>query len=291
MGMIGETVYLNGHFLPLPEARISPLDRGFLFADGVYEVIPVYSRRPFRVEQHLERLDLSLKGIRLENPCVRDEWRHIVQQLTDAAPWQDQGVYLQVTRGVDSKRDHPFPTKVVPTVFGMTMPLITPSAEALARGVSAMTAADTRWARCDLKTTALLANVLLRQEGAEVGHVETILLREGYLTEGTVSSVLIVQQGTLVAPPASSFILPGVTCEVVLELARRNGLATSIRPIAEGALREAEEIWITSSTKEVLAVTELDGRLVGKGEPGPLCRQMQAWYQNYKDTVMRHGAE
>ncbi|OQA31881.1 MAG: D-alanine aminotransferase [Betaproteobacteria bacterium ADurb.Bin341] len=289
--MIGETVYLNGRFLPLPEARISPLDRGFLFGDGVYEVIPVYSRHPFRAEQHLERFALSMAGIRLQNPHLRDGWLEILRRLIDAAPWQDQGVYLQVTRGVDNKRDHPFPAEVVPTVFGMTMPLITPSAEALARGVSAMTATDTRWARCDLKTTALLANVLLRQEGADAGHAETILLREGYLTEGTVSSVLIVQQGTLVAPPASQFILPGVTCEVVLELARRNGLATSIRPIAEGALREAEEIWITSSTKEVLAVTELDGRLVGKGEPGPLCRQMQDWYQKYKNTVMRHGAE
>lgn len=289
--MIGETVYLNGHFLPLPEARISPLDRGFLFADGVYEVIPVYSRRPFRVEQHLERFDLSLKGIRLENPHAQDEWLEIVRHLTEAAPWPDQGVYLQVTRGEDNKRDHPFPAKVVPTVFGMTMPLITPPTEVLARGVSAVTAVDTRWARCDLKTTALLANVLLRQEGADAGHAETILLREGHLTEGTVSSVLIVQQGMLVAPPASQFILPGVTCEVVLELARRNGVAVSIRPIAEGDLREAEEIWITSSTKEVLAVTELDSRAVGKGEPGPLCRQMQAWYQKYKNTVMRHGTE
>ncbi len=289
--MIGETVYLNGRFLPLPEARISPLDRGFLFADGVYEVIPVYSRRPFRLKQHLERFDLSLKGIRLENPHAQDEWLEIVRQLTEAAPWPDQGVYLQVTRGVDDKRDHTFPAKVVPTVFGMTMPLITPSAEVLARGVSAVTAVDTRWARCDLKAIALLANVLLRQQGADAGHAETILLREGYLTEGTVSSVLIAQQGMLVAPPASQFILPGVTCEVVLELARRNGVAVSIRPITEGDLRQAEEIWITSSTKEVLAVTELDGRRVGKGEPGPLCRQMQAWYQEYKNTVMRYGTE
>jgi len=287
--MIGKTLYLNGCFQPLLEARISPLDRGFLFGDGVYEIIPVYSRRPFRAEQHLERFALSLAGIRIEDPHSRHEWLDIIERLIAEATWQDQGVYLQVTRGVDRKRDHPFPAKVVPTVFGMTMPLVTPTAAVFEQGVSAITASDTRWSRCDLKSTALLANVLLRQESADGGHAETILLRDGYLTEGSTSSVLMVQQGTLIAPPASNFILPGITCEVVLELACQHNLPVSHRPITEAELRSADEILLTSSTKEVLAVTQLDGKPVGNGQVGSVTRQLQTWYQGFKSTVMRHG--
>lgn len=287
--MFGETVYLNGHFLPLAQAHISPVDRGFLFGDGVYEVIPAYSRHPFRLDEHLARFGQSLEGIRLADPHPLETWQRIVQALIAAAPWEDQGIYLQVTRGVDDKRDHPFPEKVTPTVFGMTMPLVTPSAETRHRGVSALTAQDTRWARCDLKTTALLANVLLRQASADAACAETILLRDGFLTEGSSSSILVIRQGTLFAPPASPLILPGVTCEVVLELAARHGLPAVIQPIPEAELRAADEIWLTSSTKEVLAVTRLDGQPVGDGTPGPLGRQMWTWYQDFKNTVMRHG--
>ncbi|MBS1196306.1 MAG: D-amino acid aminotransferase [Proteobacteria bacterium] len=287
--MIGKTIYLNGRFQPLLEARISPLDRGFLFGDGVYEIIPVYSHRPFRAEQHLERFALSLAGIRLDDPLSRGEWLDIISYLVTEAAWEDQGVYLQVTRGVDRKRDHPFPAKVVPTVFGMTMPLAAPPATLLEQGVSAITAQDTRWSRCDLKSTALLANVLLRQESADGGHAETILLRDGYLTEGSTSSVLIVQQGTLIAPPASNFILPGITSEVILELASQNNLPMAHRPVTEAELRSADEILLTSSTKEVLAVTQLDGKPVGDGQVGSVTRQLQTWYQGFKSTVMRHG--
>lgn len=287
--MIGKTIYLNGRFQPLLEARISPLDRGFLFGDGVYEIIPVYSRRPFRASQHLERLSQSLAGIRIDEPHSANEWQDIISCLVAEAPWEDQGVYLQVTRGVDRKRDHPFPAKVVPTVFGMTMPLVAPTTALLEQGVSAITAADTRWTRCDLKSTALLANVLLRQESADGGHAETILLRDGHLTEGSCSSVLIVQQGTLIAPPASNFILPGITCEVILELASQHNLPMAIRPVTEAELRQADEILITSSTKEVMAVTKLDGTPVGDGQVGTITRQLQTWYQGFKSTVMRHG--
>jgi len=287
MQYIGDIVHLNGTLLPLAEAKISPLDRGFLFGDGVYEVVPVYSRRPFRLEQHLGRLQQSLDGIGLDNPHTGDGWRTIVNALVTANPWDDQGIYLQVTRGADVKRDHPFPTVVTPTVFGMSMPLVMPAAEVRERGITAITAEDTRWSRCDLKTTSLLANVLLRQQSVDAEAGETILLRDGFLTEGSAASVLIVSQGVLVAPPPSRLILPGVTYDVVLELAIQHGVLLEVRPIAEEELRTAEEIWLLSSTKEVLAVTRLDDRPVGVGLPGPLGKQMWQWYQAYKNTVMR----
>ena len=287
--MIGAIVYLDGHFLSLAEARISPMDRGFLFGDGAYEVIPAYSRRPFRLSEHLERFRLSLSGIGLDDPHSTEEWQNIVVSLAASAEWADQGIYLHVSRGVDCKRDHPFPAKPVPTIFAMTMPLLTPSPALRASGVSAITAPDTRWTHCNLKTTALLANVLLRQESAEAGCAETVLLREGFLTEGSTSSVLLVRNQTVLAPPPGDFVLPGVTCDVVFELARQNGLATAIRPLSENELRTADEIWLTSSTKEVLAVTHLDGQPVGQGKPGPLCQKMSSWYQDFKNEVMRHG--
>lgn len=287
--MTGTTVYLNGRFLPLTEARISPLDRGFLFGDGVYEVIPVYSRRPFRLAEHLARFRRSLAGIGLPEPLTGEQWQHIVYALIDKAEWLDQGIYLHVTRGADSTRDHPFPQKCVPTVFAMAMPLPTPSEALRAAGVPAMTASDSRWAHCDLKTTALLANVLLRQRSVEAGCAETILLRDGFLTEASAASVLLIRSDTLLAPPAGDFVLPGVTSEVVFELAQQNGLRTALRPLSEQELRTADEIWLTSSTKEVLAVTSLDGQPVGTGCPGPWNRKMSSWYQEFKDRVMRHG--
>lgn len=289
MQYLGDTAFLNGQLVALAEARISPLDRGFLFGDGVYEVVPVYSRRPFRLEQHLARLQQSLDGIRLANPHDAAGWHAIVAGLVAANPWDDRGIYLQVTRGADQKRDHPFPAVVTPTVFGLSMPLVMPSAEVRERGIAAITAVDTRWSRCDLKTTSLLANVLLRQQSVDAGAGETILLRDGWLTEGSASSVVIVKDGTLIAPPQSPLILPGVTYDVVLELASQHGLPHAVRPIAEAELRTADEIWVLSSTKEVLAVTTLDGQAIGTGAPGPLGRQMWQWYQTFKNTVMRGG--
>ena len=293
MQFIGDTVHLNGQTLALAEARISPLDRGFLFGDSIYEVVPVYSRRPFRLSQHLARLQQSLDGIQLANPHDVAGWTRIVESLIAANPWDDQGIYLQVTRGTDVKRDHAIPAGLTPTVFGMSMPLLMPTREARARGIAAVTAEDTRWARCDLKSTSLLANVLLRQESASANGAETILLRDGWLTEGSASSVLIVHQGVIVAPPPSRLILPGVTYDVVLELAKQHNLPCEIRPIAATELYTADEVWVLSSTKEVMSVTTLDGHPVGHGDtrglPGPLGQKMWAYYQSFKNEVMRGG--
>ena len=286
-------VYLNGRFLPLAEAHISPLDRGFLFGDGVYEVIPVYSRRPFRIEEHLRRLQTSLDGIRLANPYSLGEWQRLIGEMIRLSDWDDQGVYLQVTRGAATAmplRDHPFPQpEPEPTVFMLPGPLVTPSAAVLAAGATAVTRADNRWLRCDLKTTSLLANVLLRQEAVDAGCTETLLLRDGYLSEGSASNIFIVKDGLLLAPPKSNLMLPGVTYDVVLELAAANGVPSEVRPITEAELRAADEVWMTSSTKEVLAITMLDGQPVGTGRPGPLAQRMHALYQQFKNEVMRRA--
>ncbi|TLS16995.1 MAG: D-amino acid aminotransferase [Betaproteobacteria bacterium] len=282
--------YLNGNYLPLDEARISPMDRGFLFGDGAYEVIPVYSRRPFRLQQHLERLERTLAALQLANPLSKEQWAEVVQRLVDDHGSEDQGVYLQVTRGAAPVRDQAFPRPAVaPTVFAYADRLPTPSAELLATGGTALTAEDFRWLRCDLKTVSLVANVLLRQLSAAAGCTETILLRDGLVMEGSASNVLVVQDGVILAPPKSNLILPGVTYDVVLELAAANGIPTQVRPVAEAELRSADEVWVTSSTKEVLPITRIDDAPVADGRPGPLAARMNALYQDFKNQVMRRA--
>lgn len=282
--------YLNGNYLPLDEARISPMDRGFLFGDGAYEVIPVYSRRPFRLQQHLERLERTLAALQLTNPLSKEQWAEVVQRLVDDHGSEDQGVYLQVTRGAAPVRDQAFPRPAVtPTVFAYADRLPTPSAELLATGGTALTAEDFRWLRCDLKTVSLVANVLLRQLSAAAGCTETILLRDGLVMEGSASNVLVVQDGVILAPPKSNLILPGVTYDVVLELAAANGIPTQVRPVAEAELRGADEVWVTSSTKEVLPITRIDDAPVADGRPGPLAARMNALYQDFKNQVMRRA--
>ncbi|MGE4448620.1 MAG: D-amino acid aminotransferase [Azospira sp.] len=282
--------YLNGNYLPLDEARISPMDRGFLFGDGAYEVIPVYSRRPFRLQQHLERLERTLAALQLANPLSKEQWAEVVQRLVDDHGSEDQGVYLQVTRGAAPVRDQAFPRPAVaPTVFAYADRLPTPSAELLATGGTALTAEDFRWLRCDLKTVSLVANVLLRQLSAAAGCTETILLRDGLVMEGSASNVLVVQDGVILAPPKSNLILPGVTYDVVLELAAANGIPTQVRPVAEAELRGADEVWVTSSTKEVLPITRIDDAPVADGRPGPLAARMNALYQDFKNQVMRRA--
>jgi D-alanine transaminase len=287
---MADWVYLNGDYLPLAEARIPVLDRGFIFGDGVYEVIPVYDRRPFRIEHHLARLQYSLDGIRLANPHSDAEWATLIAPVVAQAEWADQGIYLQVTRGV-APRDHAFPKAVRPTVFIMAMALTAPPAEVVENGVAAITAQDNRWQRCDLKATSLLANVLLRQLSVDQGCAETILIRDGLLTEGSASSIFVVKDCVILAPPHSSLVLPGITYDVVVDLAGQEGLPLEQRAIPEAELRNANEIWLTSSTKEVTAVTRLDGQPVGDGRPGPLFRRIHAAYQTYKHQVMRgrHG--
>jgi D-alanine transaminase len=287
------TAYLNGQFLPLSEARISPLDRGFLFADGGYEAIPVYSRHPFRLDEHLRRLQITLDGIRLVNPHSIEQWRAIILRLIAAADFDDQTVYLQVTRGADSKRDQPFPQGVAPTVFLFTAPLISPTAAQRESGVGAITTVDIRWGRCDLKSVALLANVLARQLAVDAGCSEAIMLRDGFLTEGSSTNIFCVKDGVILTPAKDCRILPGITYDVVLELAVRHGAAHEVRDVSEAELRCADELWMTSSTKEVLAIVTLDGKPVGHGaqagKPGPLTRQMHAWYVAYRDEVMRYA--
>jgi len=290
---VADPVYLNGRFLPLVGAGVSPLDRGFLYGDGVYEVLPVYSRRPFRIDEHLKRLQATLDGIRLANPLAVDGWKAVVSRLVAEAPWEDQSVYLQVTRGADDKRDHAFPPATVPpTVFAFASPLVTPSAEVRARGVGAITVPDLRWARCDLKVVSLLANVLARQQAVEQGCAEALLIRDGYVKEGAASNIFVVRDGVLLAPPKTQLMLPGITYDVILELAESHGQPLEIREIGEAELRAADEVWMTSSTKEILAITTLDGAPVGSGpnagKPGPLGERMWQWYQEFKNTVMRN---
>ena len=285
------TAYLNGQFLPLADARISPLDRGFLFADGGYEFIPVYSRHPFRIDEHLRRLQATLDGIKLPNPHSVEAWKKIILRIIAETEFEDQSIYIQITRGADDKRDMPFPHDVSPTVFVFSSPLLSPSLAQRESGVATITADDLRWGRCDLKSLALLANVLLRQQAIEAGCVETVMLRDGFLTEGTASNIFCVRQGVILAPPKDRHMLPGITYDVVLELAARHGAAHAVRPISEAELRSADELWMTSSTKEVLAITTLDGQAVGhgasRGKPGPITRQMHAWYSAFRDEVMR----
>ena len=284
------TAYVDGAFLPLAEARVSPMDRGFLFGDGAYEVIPVYSRRAFRLDEHVARLANTLAAMRLANPHSADEWKAIILEIVARNPWDDQSVYLQVTRGADTKRNHAFPgPEVKPTVFLMSEPLITPSAEQLASGIAAVSAADIRWLRCDLKTVSMLANCLLRQHAIDHGCMETVLFRDSFLTEGAASSIFVCKDGVLLVPPKSHLMLPGITYDVVLELARSHGMKHEVREVLEAEVRSADELWMTSSTKEVLPITSLDGRAVGDGKPGPMGRQMYAWYQDFKNTVMRNG--
>ena len=280
------SVYLNGHFMPLADAKVPALDRGFVFGDGVYELVPVYSRKPFRLEEHLRRLQHSLDGIRLANPHGVARWRELIEQLIALQEFDDQSVYLQITRGV-APRDHAFPPGVPPTVFMFAQPLVSATGAQKAAGVCAITAPDIRWGRCDIKAISLLANVLTRQQAVDAGCAETVMLRDGFLSEGAASNIFVVKNGVLLAPPPSNLILTGITYDVVLELAAAHGIPAELRAISEAELRSADELWMTSSTKEIMPIVKLDGVPVGAGVPGPLARQMDALYQDFKRQVMR----
>jgi D-alanine transaminase len=286
---MSDIAYLNGEFLPLDQARVSVLDRGFIFGDGVYEVIPAYSRRPFRLPEHLQRLRHSLDATRLANPMTDAEWTRLIHELVARHAGEDQSVYLQVTRGV-AKRDHAFPKEAKPTVFMMSSPLVTPARELVDTGVPCITATDFRWLKCDVKSVSLLANCLLRQSAAEAGATEVILFRDGCLTEASASNVFVVRKGKLLAPPKNHLILPGITYDVVLELAAAGGIAVELRAIPEHEVRSADELWVTSSSKEVLAVSTLDGKPVGNGRPGPMFKTVYQAFQEFKRKVMRAAA-
>lgn len=278
-----QLVYLNGEYLPPDRAKVSAFDRGFIFGDGVYEVIPVFGKRFFRLPHHLSRLERSLEQVHLRNPLSRSEWEHVFKCLSGACDAPDQSIYLQVTRGV-APRDHAFPTNVQPTVFAYAQPLKTPAPEVLSQGVVAVTASDNRWLRCDIKSIALLPNTLLRQQAIDRGAVEAILIRDGTVTEGAASNVFIVRSGIVYTPPHGPFILPGITRDLVLELARANGIDAREESLPEDKLYDADEIWLTSSTREIMPVTRLNDRPVGNGRPGPLHARLLALYKGYKQA-------
>jgi len=279
-------IYLNGKFMPIEEACVPVLDRGFIFGDGVYEVIPAYSRKLFRLESHLHRLQHSLDSIRLTNPYNNSQWHDLLEKIVAGNDNEDQYIYLHVTRGV-AKRDHAFPLNSTPTVFIMSNPLLAPSQDLLTNGCSAITAIDNRWIRCDIKSISLLPNVLLRQMAIDANASETILIRDGFLTEGSASSIFIVKDHVLLAPPKSHLMLPGITYDVVLELATANHIPYRVREIHEEELQSADEIMLTSSTREIMAVTRLNDNPVGTGRPGKLCQRLQQLYHHYKTTTMR----
>jgi D-alanine transaminase len=278
--------YLNGAYLPLTEARVSPLDRAFLFADAVYEVMPVYGRRPFRFAAHCERLARSLAELGMADPLTREEWHAMIATLIDRnAPHNDADnlyVYWQVTRGTQFGRNHaPLPT-IDRTVFAFCSPLMLPDPAALERGVSCVTAPDNRWGRCDIKSTALLANILLRERATTAGASEAILLRDGVLTEGSASAVHVVWDGALVMPALSPQVLPGLTRGAVEKMALRAGIPWRCGPVTEAQLRSASEVMLSAATREVIAVTSLDGAPIGSGAAGPVWRVLHAELQAYK---------
>jgi D-alanine transaminase len=273
--------YLNGAYLPLAEARVSPLDRAFLFGDAVYEVVPVYGSRPFRLRAHLERLNRSLREIRMSSALADMEWAQVCQQLIDRNGAGDAYLYLQVTRGAEFGRNHVWPEGLKPTVFGYCSSLEPLPAMLLESGVSAVTAEDIRWARRDIKSTALLGNILLKKLAADAGAYETVMLERGELTEGSSTTVHVIEDGVILTPPNGRRILPGTTREVVAELAERTKIRSETTPISEARLRSADEIWLAFATRGVLPVTTLDRKPVGNGRPGALFQRMHTAFHDY----------
>lgn len=285
---MSQIVYLNGQFLPMEQARVPVLDRGFIFGDGVYEVIPVYSRHPLRLDEHLRRLQQSLDSIRLQNPYTAEQWKTRIVELVARNNDEDQSVYLHITRGV-APRDHAFPSNTPPTVFMMSNPLVTTTREQCEAGIKVISAPDPRWEHCDIKAIALLPNVLMRQLAVDVGAVETVMFRDGVLTEGAASNIFAVEKGVILAPPKDHHMLPGITYDLVLELAQANGIPVEVGQIREARVRAADELWLTSSTKEIMPIIQMDGQNIGSGQAGPMFRRMYQLYQDYKNEVMRRG--
>ncbi len=274
--------YLNGEYLPLADARISPLDRGFLYSDGVYEVMPVYGGRPFRFEGHVRRMQQSLDAIRMEDPLPAQEWRQIIGTLIERNGGGDQYVYWQVTRGAERGRNHAPLPDIPRTVFAFCAPFPVAAPSVFTQGVACVTAEDTRWSRCDIKSVSLLANVLLRQLAVDVNAAETILIRDGDVMEASASAVHVVIDGEVCAPANSHRILPSITRSVMEELADRAGVKFRSVRVTEAQLRSASEVLLSAATREVQPVTSLDGRPVGAGTPGPIWRRIRSAFDGYK---------
>jgi D-alanine transaminase len=285
--MSQQIVYLNGDWMPIEEAKVPVLDRGFIFGDGIYEVVPIYAGRPFRWQQHLDRLQRSLDKIKIVNPHSRDQWTALLQKLQGHHEWNDQFIYIQVTRGV-AKRDHAFPkSATTPTVFAMASEFIHAPAEQRERGVAAVSLPDERWLHCDVKSTSLLGNVLAKQAAVEAGGFECIMFRNGFLTEGSSANIWVARNGRLLCPPRDNLILEGIRVALIEELCARAGLTLEIRPITREEVLSADELILSSATKEVLPITSLDGKAVGtgleKGKPGPMYKALFEAYQYAKN--------
>lgn len=271
--------YLNGEYVALREARISPLDRGFLFGDSVYEVVPVFAGRLFLFKEHFDRLARSLREIRIENPHDNEGWLAIVEQLVARNGGGDMYVYVQVSRGAEYGRNHAFPVPAVkPTVFAMSSPLPVFTEELRTTGLSAITVEDFRWGRCDIKSTALLANVLMKQQAADAGANEAIIIRDGEVLEGSSTSVFVVHGGVVATPPNSHRILPGTTRDAALAIAKERG-KVEIRKITLAELRKADEVWISAATRDVLPITRVDGAAIGSGRPGPVWSEVSQGFE------------
>ncbi len=284
--MSSQLVYLNGEYLPLNEAKISVLDRGFIFGDGVYEVIPAYGSKALRFEHHMQRLQNSLDAVRITNPLSNAQWQEIIDKLIAETGPQDQSIYLHITRGVAS-RDHRFPDDSKPTVFVMSNILPAVEPELLKTGISAVTLDDIRWQYCNIKAIALLPNILLRQQAVDKGTAEAILIRNGSMTEGAASNVFIVSGGIIKTPPKDQQVLPGITRDLIVELAKTHNMPIEEISISEKEFLAAEEIWLTSSTKEILPVTQINEQQVGNGKPGVVWQDMYQKYQDYKETLRK----
>ncbi len=280
--------YLNGTFMPVDEARISPLDRGFIFGDGIYEVIPAYGGKLFRLDEHLQRLADNLAAVKIRQPLTTERWQQVLNEIVmrnQPVHGDEQSIYLQVTRGV-AARDHGFPEQsITPTLFVMSTPLTALPEVTAKEGVAAITCEDIRWKQCHIKSISLLGNILLRQQAYDENAVEAILIREGEVTEGAASNLFAVIDGRLVTPPKGPLLLPGITRDLILELAQQHAIPACEALITPSQLRDAKEIWLTSSTKEILPVTTLDGHAVGDGKPGKIWHQMNQHYQAYKQQL------
>ena len=284
--MSSQLVYLNGEYLPLSEAKVSVLDRGFIFGDGVYEVIPSYGSKALRFEHHMQRLQNSLDAVRIENPLSISQWKTIIDKLIENTDSQDQYIYLHITRGVAS-RDHRFPEKTKPTVFVMSSVLNAVDPELLKTGITAVTLDDIRWQYCNIKAIALLPNILLRQQAVDKGAIEAILIRDGNITEGAASNTFIVINGVIKTPPKDQKLLPGITRDLIVELAKAHDMPIEETAISEKEFLAADEIWLSSSTKEILPVTKINDQQVGDGKPGPIWQKMFQNYQDYKETLRK----
>jgi len=284
--MPSQLIYLNGEYLPLSEARVSVLDRGFIFGDGVYEVIPAYGGKVLRFEHHMQRLNDSLEAVRITNPLTNEIWLEIINKLISDTGSADQSIYLHITRGV-AERDHRFPENSEPTVFVMSNILQTVEPEILQKGISAITLDDIRWQYCNIKAIALLPNILLRQQAIDKGAMEAILIRDGEVTEGAASNAFIVNQGIIKTPPKGKRLLPGITRDLIVELAKSHNMPIEEANISEKEFLNADEIWLTSSTKEILPVTRLNDKTIGSGKPGPVWQDMYQKFQDYKETLRK----